>query len=164
MSAAKLSRPKEVRFAHPLPHHRLAKTQIICAILPRRVRVVLRSISDLCLRVFSVMDLLVHSLKSSAQKSELHPQSFRARRQANESEAEPPKKRVLCTPRMRRNQKVFFHPLNRRAEAAPQKTNLNKVCHSVNLCPISPISPISPRNAPAAASAALNKIRFAGRL
>ena len=36
MSAAKLSRPKKVRFAHPLPHHRLAKTQIICAILPRR--------------------------------------------------------------------------------------------------------------------------------
>ena len=155
----------------------------------------MRAISDLCLRIFSVMDLLVHSLKASAQKSELHPQSFRARWQANESElsrpaselagrrqtsvsaVEPPfpdrafqlcvarlkpirrrhalaraarEKCALRTPRMRRNQKDFFHPLNRRAEAAPQKINLNKVCHSVNLCPISPISPISPRNAPAA--------------
>ena len=48
------------------------------------------------------------------------------RRQTSVSAVEPPKKRVLCTPRMRRNQKDFFHPLNRRAGAAPQKDNLKE--------------------------------------
>ena len=111
MSAAKLSRPEKVRFAHPLPHHRLAKTQIICAILPRR-------------RGRGILFFL----RTDGTDGTIGTGGTR----------------------MRRNQKDFFHPLNRRAEAAPQKTNLNKVCHSVSLCPISPISPISPRNAPAA--------------
>ena len=125
VSAAKLSRLRNGCFA---PHHRLAKTQISGAILPRAAacvgRVVSRAISDLCLRIFSVMDLSVHFLKASAQKSELHPRSFRARRQAfyfispislislislifikppdappaasERSETEPPEKRVLC--------------------------------------------------------------------
>ena len=85
-------------------------------------RVVSRAISDLCLRIFSVMDHSVHSLKASAQKSELHPRSFRAffgsgfsacyrslkacgiywtlfQSAANKRSAvEPPIKRVLCTP------------------------------------------------------------------
>ena len=73
-------------------------------------------------------------------------------RQTSVSEVEPPEKRVLCTPRMRRNQKNFFHLVNRRAGAAPQKISRKKVCHSVSLCPISPISPICLRNAPAAPS------------
>ena len=109
-------------------------------------RVVLRAISDLCLRVFSVMDLSVHSLKAfrtkirttsailprrrnvseceteppnktgalhPAQKSELHPQSFRARRQTSVSAVEPPKKSALCAPRVARaarSKKGAMHP------------------------------------------------------
>ena len=80
---------------------------------------------------------------------QLRCRSLKAKTQAARVSESRPIKRVLCTPRMRRS-RVFFHPLNRRAEAAPRKAILNKVCHSVNLCPISPISPISLRNAPAA--------------
>ena len=62
-------------------------------------RVVSRAISDLCLRIFSVMDLLVHSLKAFRAKirttSAILPRAAASER----SETEPPEKRVLCTPR-----------------------------------------------------------------
>ena len=60
--------------------HRRMKKSRLCIVkkLFFGGRVVSRAISDLCLRIFSVMDHSVHSLKASAQKSELHPRSFRA--------------------------------------------------------------------------------------
>ena len=126
------------RMPDPLPHHRLAKTQISGAILPR----------------------------PAARVSESRPKNgCFAPRPRNGCYAPPAEDCRLktsyrtdgtfgtsgtCGTRMRRDRKDFFHPLNRGAGAAPQKISRKRVCHSVNLCPISPISPISPRNAPAA--------------
>ena len=60
--------------------HRRMKKSRLCIVkkLFFGGRVVSWAISDLCLRIFSVMDHSVHSLKASAQKSELHPRSFHA--------------------------------------------------------------------------------------
>ena len=119
--------------------------------LPQSFRTKIRTISAILLR------------PAASKRSETEPPESRVLRTLRNTAAPGAARGVLflvrtdgtfgttgtCGTQMRRDQK-FFYLVKRRAGAAPQKTILNKVCHSVNLCPISPISPISPRNAPAA--------------
>ena len=136
------------RMSDPLPHHRLAKTQISCAILPRPAASERSETEPPKKRVLCTPPFLDRAFQ--LRFARLKPACRLSVSGEWSTDRYGEVRRVLCTPQMRRNQKDFFHPLNRRAGAAPQKTNLNKVCHSVNLCPISLKSPISPRNAPAA--------------